>query len=85
MWLSLCFPYLPNLLFAAKKFINYLIDGRVEQDEHSSSVKNPREASFVSDLVKLLLCHGVPGSSIGVITMYRAQVQEILSAIQLIE
>nr|CAB3267945.1 protein ZGRF1-like [Phallusia mammillata] len=55
--------------------------------EENSSVGfiNPDQAKFCADIAKLLLSHGVPGTSVAVMTTHDEQVSAITSAMQNIE
>ncbi|XP_023376629.1 protein ZGRF1 [Pteropus vampyrus] len=57
--------WLPTLCF-------YSVRG-LEQTEGDNSFHNVAEAAFTLKLIRAVLASGVPGSAVGVITLYRAQ------------
>ena len=63
----------------------FLFDSGTEEETGSQGWQNDDEAGFAAELVTLLLSHGVPGTSIVVMTTHAAQVARINGALQEIE
>jgi len=60
----------------------YDVSGGQEQTNSSGSFTNEAEAQFVILLLSVLAVRGLPASSVGVITLYKAQARRIVDAIR---
>nr|XP_018666871.1 protein ZGRF1-like isoform X2 [Ciona intestinalis] len=73
----------PRLVTGLPNFCLYDVTGKEEEKENDFI--NSHEATFVADIIRFLLSHGVPGTSIVVIATTKAQVKEVEMTLQEIE
>uniref|UniRef100_H2ZR24 DNA2/NAM7 helicase-like C-terminal domain-containing protein n=1 Tax=Ciona savignyi TaxID=51511 RepID=H2ZR24_CIOSA len=71
----------PKVVAGLPNFCFYDVTGTSGNNEQH----NPQEALFVADIIRLLMSHGVPGTSVVVITTDQTQVKQVQSALQEIE
>lgn len=62
-----------------------ICDLSVFQSEGDNSFHNVAEAAFTLKLIRAVLASGVPGSAVGVITLYRAQMCKVRATRSLLE
>uniref|UniRef100_H2Y1C1 GRF-type domain-containing protein n=1 Tax=Ciona intestinalis TaxID=7719 RepID=H2Y1C1_CIOIN len=75
----------PRLVTGLPNFCLYDVTAPGKEEEKENDFINSHEATFVADIIRFLLSHGVPGTSIVVIATTKAQVKEVEMTLQEIE